>query len=241
MVAGSLANAGYFQGESLYPPRDANPKGFFEGPRINGINEALLAPIVGVEEGLSDGQRWLAALPTGTPLPSPPGLDPQIREAVAQQPFCFKDPRFCYTLPAWRPHLPQDTAFVCVFRHPAASARSIVKECRDASYLSSVEMTRDRALSIWTRMYEWVLKVHRRRGDWLFLQYDQVLEGDGIQRLEDLLGVQPDRSFPEVGLRRSPATDPVPEPVRRVYDQLCALSRESSAACPSNGNLVPVQ
>ncbi|NIM13858.1 MAG: sulfotransferase family protein, partial [Candidatus Aminicenantes bacterium] len=39
MIAGILHKAGYFMGDNLYPPRSANPKGFFENWEINEINE----------------------------------------------------------------------------------------------------------------------------------------------------------------------------------------------------------
>ena len=35
MIAGILHKAGYFMGDNLYPPRSANPKGFFENWEIN--------------------------------------------------------------------------------------------------------------------------------------------------------------------------------------------------------------
>jgi len=43
MLAGCLAKSGYFMGDNLYPAREANPKGFFEDPEINAINEMLIA------------------------------------------------------------------------------------------------------------------------------------------------------------------------------------------------------
>jgi Uncharacterized protein conserved in bacteria len=46
MVAGTLASAGYFIGDNLYPRLASNPKGFFEDPEINAINEDLLARIL---------------------------------------------------------------------------------------------------------------------------------------------------------------------------------------------------
>ena len=43
MLGGILHNAGYFMGDNLYPPSISNPKGFFENPRINRINELILS------------------------------------------------------------------------------------------------------------------------------------------------------------------------------------------------------
>ncbi|RME58681.1 sulfotransferase family protein, partial [Candidatus Parcubacteria bacterium] len=46
MVAGTLAKAGYFMGTQFVPPRESNPKGFFEDHEINDINEAILKKVV---------------------------------------------------------------------------------------------------------------------------------------------------------------------------------------------------
>ncbi len=74
---------------------------------------------------------WLAAVPLGTPISCPPSIEQQIVTQTAKAPFCFKDPRFCYTLPAWRPHA-RHAVFLCIFREPARTVQSILKECRDA-------------------------------------------------------------------------------------------------------------
>ena len=47
MVAGLLAQSGYFMGNKLDAYYgDTNPKGFFEDPDINAINERILHPII---------------------------------------------------------------------------------------------------------------------------------------------------------------------------------------------------
>ena len=117
MVTGALASAGYSMGEGLHAPRAANPKGFFETREINGINEELLAPHLATNPVLGEWQRWLGILPREARLDVPPRLAARIRQATARRPFCFKDPRFSFTLPAWRDAL-EDTGFVCVFRDP---------------------------------------------------------------------------------------------------------------------------
>src|SRR5215471_14327363 len=100
MLAGSLRSAGYYMGEHLIPADAANPKGYFEDDEINDINEALLAPLTPSRSRPACGWRWLAAVPVGTPIPCPPEITERIKAQTDQSPFCFKDPRFCYTLPA---------------------------------------------------------------------------------------------------------------------------------------------
>jgi hypothetical protein len=233
MVAGTLAGAGYFMGERLYGPREGNPKGFFESPDVNGVNEDILAraiprrpPVIGrwfYRDRPAPRQRWLARVPTDTPMPCPARASKRIECLVQRSPFCFKDPRFCYTLPAWRPFL-ENTVFVCVFRHPAATAASIVKECKDAPYLHSLYMNSEIALEVWRLMHEHVLSLHRHEGEWLFLHFDQVLGDDGLERLGRHVDARVDHEFPDAALRRSLSSGCVPQMIKCVYDELCQLS-----------------
>ncbi|UCG17197.1 MAG: sulfotransferase [Phycisphaerales bacterium] len=230
MVAGVLANCGYYMGENLHPGRDSNPKGFFESPLINWINEELLAqvvprrpPILGrwwFRDRPLPRQRWLARVPVGTLIPCPHPIATRIQAQVDRTPFCFKDPRFSYTLPAWRPYL-ADTVFVCVFRHPMATAASIVKECQAMPYLRNLRMNTESAVEVWALMYEHILRRHRQEGQWLFLHFDQVLRGNGADRLEEFIGAPVDRSFPETELQRSAASGTGPTAVMQVYQELC--------------------
>jgi len=230
MVAGTLARAGYFMGEGLYQPRDSNPKGFFESPDINGINESLLArvtprrpPVLGrwfFRDRPQRNQRWLARVPPGAAIPCPARTARGIARLVGREPYCFKDPRFCYTLPAWRPFL-KGAVFVCVFREPAATAASIVKECRSVPYLRSLSMSFATAVEVWMRMYQHVLRIHRNEGEWIFVHFEQVLTGEGVTRLEQHLGILADRDFPEAGLRRSSSDATVPPPAMKLYEELC--------------------
>ena len=143
-------------------------------------------------------------------------------DLTERQPFCFKDPRFCYTLPAWRPAL-GDAVFICVFRHPADTAASIVKECASARYLRRLTMDFDIALEVWTLMYSHVLR-QRDEGEWIFVHYDQVLAGDGLSRIADLLGTRLDGDFPDRALRRSRSDRPVPRETSELYEELCSIA-----------------
>jgi len=233
MIAGTLSKSGYFMGERLYPPRESNPKGFFEDPEINGINEALLAqvtpkrpPLIGqwfFRDRPTFGERWLARIPLGTKIPVPPNIGERIRRATRREPYCYKDPRFSYTLSAWRPYL-KNTVFICVFRNPASTVASILKECQTAKYLKNFKITRDQALEVWKLMYSHILRIHKSEGEWLFLHYNQVLTGEGLDAIEAFLEAPVDRSFPDPRLRRSVSTDPVPEDILDIYAELCRLA-----------------
>jgi hypothetical protein len=223
LLAGILSQAGYYMGEHLIPPDDANPKGYFEDDEVNAINEALLAPLTPARCRPAYGWRWLAAVPLGTHIPCPADLAKRIAAQTARSPFCLKDPRFSYTLAAWYPYLP-DTMFLCVFREPTRTAQSILKECRSADYLAGLPMDFDGALAVWTLMYRHILEVYRHVGDWLFFHYDQLFEEQSLGKLESRLGVSAHRQFSDPLLRRSTAVGDVETPVLEVYEQLCELA-----------------
>ncbi|MBI5365182.1 MAG: glycosyltransferase [Planctomycetes bacterium] len=220
-AAGTLAAAGYSIGGRPWAPRAANPKGFFETAAVNGVNEALLAAALPRHPRYEAGQRWLAELPLDARIESTPELAARMTRLAAETPWCFKDPRFCYTLPAWREHL-GDPLFLCVFRDPAVTAQSIVKECKGEAYLKSLGMFHERALRVWTAMYRHVLVKHAREGEWRFVHYEQLLERAGLERLAEWTGASIDFAFPEARLDRSKSARDVPRETAAVYAELCA-------------------
>ncbi|MBI4718794.1 MAG: hypothetical protein HY763_13385 [Planctomycetes bacterium] len=232
MVAGLLASCGYFMGGRLHRPRDANPKGFFEAARINRINDALIRQVVPAQWPLlgrwfqrdrpGRTQMWLARVPVGTQLPAPPALLRRISALVRNPPFCFKDPRFSYTLPVWRPLL-GDAAYICVFREPSPTAESMIKEGRDPHH-RNMDVDEELAFGVYTLMYEHIVEVHRETGSWLFLHYDQVLRGNGVDRLETFIEAKVNRGFPDASLKRSASDRQAPEAALNVYARLCALA-----------------
>jgi hypothetical protein len=246
MLAGVLAGAGYYMGSKPLAvnsrplsERQTNPKGNFEDREINAINEALLAahfprrartPLVRryrERRVLGPQLRWASALPLPLNIERRPDLDARIAAQVRRKPFCFKDPRFCYTLPAWRDHV-EGAVLLCVFREPACSANSIVTEWKRHPRRRFV-MTYEKALASWRAMYRHVLEVHRHSGEWLFLHYDQVLSGEATAVLEATLGVEVDASFPERGLKRSAMDGDVGPEEEAIYGQLCGLAHGSLA------------
>ena len=176
LLAGSLARAGYHVGDDLIPASDANPTGFFEDREVNAINEMLLAQVTPARPPGAPpagdtalwgpetlwGWRWLAPVPLGTRVPRPAALADRMEAALAPRPFALKDPRFCVTLDAWRPLLPDGTAFLCVFREPARTARSIVRVGAEGVYLHGYRLDFRQAVDLWTLMYQHALAARRR-------------------------------------------------------------------------------
>jgi len=111
-----------------------------------------------------------------------------------------------------------------VFRDPAVTARSVAEECAQEDYLASLRMTEERALAAWTAMYRRILDRHRHVGEWLFLNYEQLLHASGQRRLEDFVGAPISRAFPQAELRRTHSDEALPEEVAHAYEELCELA-----------------
>jgi hypothetical protein len=235
LAAGALSRQGYFMGTELYGPDHGNPKGYFESWLINGINEDLLAQVVPVRPRVPlgdtlfrkrppQGQRWLSCLPMKVDFEPSESILHRIETATSQQPFCLKDPRFCYTLSVWRPFT-GNPVHLCVFRDPSSTAHSVIKECHRVPAYANFISTYFEAFRLWEAMYGYVLKVHYPQGgEWLFVHYEQLLDGTALNRLGQALGVQVDADFADRSLSRSKAREQIPETASVVYKRLCELA-----------------
>lgn len=220
-------------GDSLWPAQSGNPKGFFEDREVNDINESLLANVVTRRPPLLGKllfksrphypQRWLSLVPKNTEIKSTSCETSRIISLISRAPYCFKDPRFCHTLDVWRPHL-KNIRFVCVFREPEVTVESMQTECRSAAYLADLRLSRNRAYKIWAANYSAVLERRRAEERWLFLHYNQVLNGSRLDALADFTGAGLDKSFVDKHLARSEGTEDPPQSCRRLYEILCQLA-----------------
>jgi hypothetical protein len=233
MLAGMLHSTGYYMGDQLLPPTSSNPKGYFEDRALNNLNEDLLVQLVPVKPlgplgrlypwRLSYGHLWLVALDLAASMSTTSELDTRMRHIVNRRPFCFKDPRFCYTLDAWRPVL-GDAIFLCVFREPGRTATSMITDSRERTYLRGLRLTRRRALDVWTSMYQHVLERHCKKGRWLFVHYDQILDGSAVPRIEHILETRIDTSLIDATLKRSHDSKDLPKRTSVIYQRLCTLA-----------------
>jgi hypothetical protein len=240
LTCGVLASAGYFMGNNLLRGDNENPKGYFESPEINEINEQLLAEVVPTRPKGVVGdlffrsrpphlQHWLSPVSINAQFHPSRDLLVRINNLMRSEPFCFKDPRFSYTLPVWRPFL-RDAVFVCVFRDPSTTAASILSKCKGDPFLRSLSMTYKQALKIWAHMYQHILEIHYPAGgDWLFAHYDQILTSRALDRLGAILHVPVDRRFLDLSLKRSKPLKPISTEIRNLYDKLCQLAGHSDA------------
>jgi hypothetical protein len=122
MVARLLNHCGLDLGpeEDLLPPAPDNPEGFWENRGFFKLNNAILKAL---------GGRW------DRPPPLPQGWPDsravrRLRARAAdlvrgfREPWGWKDPRNCLTLPFWKKVLPGVRTLVCV-RNPLAVAQSL--------------------------------------------------------------------------------------------------------------------
>ncbi len=233
MLAGVMHGSGYFTGETLLKPTPSNPKGYFESEEINTLNDELISTVIPVRPRrprgylypwrLPSGLLWLADIDLNVELQPNPEQATRIRRLLSRTPFCLKDPRFCYTLEAWRPAL-EDVVYLCVFREPGRTALSMKQNIREESY-RGFHLTRARALRVWSSMYRHVLASRRDDERWVFVHYEQILDGSAIARIESATGARVSTEFIDRSLKRSPDDpDHLPPATRQVYEQLCELA-----------------
>jgi hypothetical protein len=234
MLAGTLNAAGYYMGDTMLDATPSNPRGYFESAEINDLNNELIAPITAVRPKglrgylfpwrLSTDLLWLADIGVECkPRPSTQQED-SIREFSSRGPFCYKDPRFCYTLDAWRFAL-DDVVFLCVFREPGRTVASIKRDVRERypyERYKGFRLTDNRAIGAWTSMYQHVLERHSKKGQWLFVHYDQILDGSAVPQIENALDVAVDTSFVDANLKRSKDSSDLPPNALETYQRLCA-------------------
>lgn len=237
MVAGLLSTANYFMGVQLHPGREGNPKGYFEDVEVNNLNEDILGSVLRrrprADWGriffwrLKYGQGWLAELPINKTLSCSEQDKARIKKLVEREPFCFKDPRFCYTLPVWRPYINQENVVhIVTFRDPLTTATSMIKEAKHG--YPEIKIDVSRCLRIWHDVYNHILNIHYPKGGkWLFFNSKQFfINNKPCKKLEDSLSISLDSNFLDNRLQRSmPASGvSVPEHVKKIYTQLCTLA-----------------
>lgn len=239
MLGGILHQAGYYMGDKLHKPEISNPKGFFEWMTINRINEQILAAYV--KQGLTEkflqtflkkgtvfnplgrNQKWLLSLPLEVEVSNhAPQVETDIKEVLAKEPFCYKDPRFSYTLPVWEKFLKPGTVFICVFREPDITVNSILKECHIREYLKSLYINRAMAYNVWFNIYSHILFKHAKHFEnFIFVHYDQVYKGTAIPMLSEKLDISLKQDFVDKDLKRTVPGGPIPGKVKDLYRRLC--------------------
>lgn len=225
MLAGLFVDAGYHAGRRLIPPTASNPAGFFEDLDVNAANDDLLDAVAArpVPGTVAPPRtlRWLGAYEGPVTGPGDPGL----ARLVPDRPFALKDPRFCYTLPAWRGVL-GDAAVVVIVRHPdevVASVRSMQE--REPETFAGFDVTDVHLRAMWAAMYRAVLGWCDAPDapDVAFVACDDVRNGTALDRLGRVAGVDLGDGTvrPDLHRERQPARRTVPsDDVARLWARL---------------------
>jgi hypothetical protein len=240
MIAGILHQAGYFMGHNLYPAHKSNPKGFFEWREINQINEKILSQygkgffsrsikfFLKKYSVFNPGeyQRWLLVLKSDIDVSDlDPMLEKRIKKVVSKTPYCYKDPRFSYSLPVWKPFLKPDTLFICIFREPNVTIQSILTECKERPYLSDLFITKKAAYLVWESVYTHILDKNQDIMDrFFFVHYNQIYNKTVFSQLSDFLQTPLDDKFVDKNLKRSFSEEPYSKKVRIIYRRLCEMA-----------------
>lgn len=205
MLAGLFADAGHCAGRRLIPPTPSNPAGFHEDLDVNAANDDLLAalddsPWPGTVSPIRR-LRWIGAY-DGWVRGDRSGDD--LVALVPDRPFVLKDPRFCYTLPAWQDVL-ADVLVVVIVRHPAevaASVRAMAE--REPATFEGFDVTDEHLLAMWTAMHHAVLGWcdTDAPGPVTFVDCDDVRSGTVLPQLSRLSGVDLVARTVQPGLHR---------------------------------------
>lgn len=232
-ITGVMHNSDYYTGDNFIPIRNGCPKGFFEDSQVIKLNDKILFnsypkkfPFSGewaLDYKYSIGNEWLARVGLDVRLFCSKEIEERIKKILENEPFCYKDPRFCYTLPVWKPFL-KNTRFICIFREPAITAMSLIKESRDDPFMKNIPINFLFAIELWTLMYKHVLEKHFPYDNWIFIHYNQLFTKEGLNKIEEFLGIKINRDFIDKNLRRIKSSRFIPEETLEIYKKLCSLA-----------------
>jgi hypothetical protein len=185
-----------------------------------GWNRPPAQEVVAIDEDLSRpvrmGHAPLARLEPGARVQASLDQARRIAGLAAREPFVLEDPRLLLTLPAWRPLIGSDCAFVCVFEDPARAASHVARLADEVRY--------DGALARLTELYRGVLEHLAHAGHWIFTDPSTMRERAGKARLAAFLGTRQEEL--DVVLLAQPSLHesirPVPAATLRTFAELCA-------------------
>jgi hypothetical protein len=233
-----LQEAGYHVCTYSHPPDEGNPIGYFEDLGVIMTNEAILAQFY------HTAWRRISRKARGKPdivATGPWLLDldhrrlkdvrlrsdhaDRFRNLFARTPFAYKDPRFSFTLKAIAPLIPADTVYICVFRHPLP----VVESTKKQALRSGLILDDQYCLAVWEAHYRCLLEHYRTLGgQWLFISYEQLMDGLGVPRLEKFLKIRLDKTLIQPELDRTRGYGTQPDKVAQLFEELKALSGSTS-------------
>lgn len=231
LAAGLLSSAGYSYGGELLEAHAGNPRGFFEAIEVNRLNEHMLSHAIRARPRFfgrylfqhlprrAAHDRWLFPLDQCVQLAWQECYRSDLEKIVSRTPYCLKDPRFCYTLPLWRPFL-QNVVYLCIFRHPALVVASTQKFLLTDPAFKNLCPSSEQLFLNYSMMYRHVLDRHATDGHWLFVHYEQLFEAEVQSQIASFIGCKVDPGFVDPQLRRTREEIEVPDSVLEIYAEL---------------------
>jgi len=226
MVAGSIFSTGkYNMPGTMHPANEFNPKGYFETNTINAINDDILRATFGFRSTQGLWQGWIGSLHYDDKCYIDSNITKRISDTVKDEPYLIKDPRLSYTLSSWI-HLVYGAKYILCFRHPSEFLSSIIYHCQHAEYLKKIVIDQEFFENVWISMNQYILTNYKYLNP-LFINYNQVLYSDGLDKISEFIGEEVNKDFPSKRLRNARRGIEVKESTAALYDQLCCL-----ANCP---------
>ena len=231
-VARVLHESGVSMGCDLAGPDESNSTGYYEEIPVIRVNDHILSA-ASPDRDLAlhpdrpqAGRRIEASFSQAAPsrsevLAAAQPQEAEIGRLAAGLPGVggWKDPRFCWTLEAWLPHLPSKPRLIVCLRSPEDGARSTMR------YFGLVDdAARESVYQLWADQYERLLEfVADFRLEATCVEYPALIEDPepSVERLSAFVG-RPLRSQYVNPSLRNHATD-VPERFTGLYARVLEL------------------
>lgn len=239
MTAGLFKSSGHFHGKDLLSPTISNPTGYFESSLINQLNNRIISDSLRwkrlnrirrlfLPRALWDSSVFPITFIESERIHVTEESDKAIRVLASKRPFCYKDPRFCSTYPAWRPHLPKETLIIVVFRNPKQVADSYLRNLEEI-YPKHIRVSREWIFHSFSENYRKIIQlILNSPFQTIFLQYSQVANESRIEEIEELVGTKLSRGHVNPDVSRTQITDEdlegVPRSCTEIYQGLKQLA-----------------
>ena len=210
-VAKLLHDAGLSVGHDLIAADEGNAEGYYEERALIELNQHIL-------NACRLGERFASATRADV-LAAAEGWTEPMRALVVDATPAWKDPRFCWTLEAWLPLLPEPPRVIVCLRSPSEVVASVMR------YYGLVDdEARHSVEHAWLAQYERLLEVIEAYGlDATSVEYSALHARTPatVAALSRFVGRELDAGAVRRDLRHH--RKPVPKRMREMYDRVSDL------------------